>query len=97
MSRSLVERRLSQVSERLRALREELRVIDEQFTQLSEDADEAQLRALVSETPLAERDHRDARRHADAMARRRDEVATEISTLEVRQDDLLDQLISEWS
>jgi hypothetical protein len=97
MSRSLVERRLSQVSDRLRALREELRVIDEQFTQLSEDADEAQLRALVSETPLAERDHRDARRHADAMARRQAEVATEISTLEARQDDLLDQLISEWS
>jgi len=95
--RSLVERRLSQVAERLRALREELRVIDEQLVQLSDDADEARLRSLVSETPLAERDHREAQRHADAMAARRDEVASEIAAHEARQDELLDKLLSEWS
>ena len=66
--RSLVERRLAEVSDRLRALREELRIIDEQLVHLGDDADDARLRALVSETPLADREHRDAHRHADAMA-----------------------------
>jgi hypothetical protein len=90
--RSLVERRLTEIGGRLRALREELRVIDEQLQHLGDEADDAGLRALVSETPLAEKEDREARRHADAMARRRDEVAGSIVTLEVRLDELLDQL-----
>ena len=92
MHRSLVERRLREVGGRLRALREELRVIDEHLQHLGEEADDAGLRALVSETPLAEKEDREARRHADAMARRRQEVAGSIVTLEARQDELLDQL-----
>ena len=92
MHRSLVERRLTEVGGRLRVLRDELRVIDEQLQHLGEEADDARLRALVSETPLAEKDDRDARRHADAMARRRQEVVGSIVTLETRLDELLDQL-----
>ena len=92
--RSLVERRLAEVSGRLRALREELRVIDEQLVHLGDDADDARLRALVSETPLADREHREARRHADAMARRRAEVVESISVLEIRSDELLDRLLA---
>jgi hypothetical protein len=94
MHRSLVERRLAEVSGRLRALREELRVIDEQLVHLGDDADDARLRALVSETPLADREHREARRHADAMARRRAEVVESISVLEIRSDELLDRLLA---
>jgi hypothetical protein len=90
--RSLVERRLTELGGRLRVLREELRVIDEQLQHLGEEADDARLRALVSETPLAEKEDRDARRHADAMARRRQEVVGSIVTLEARLDELLDQL-----
>jgi chromosome segregation ATPase len=90
----LVERRLSAVGHRLRSLRDELRILDEQYAQLSDEADEARIRSLVSETPLAERNHRDAQRHADAMAARRTEVLTSISELEARQDELLDQLTS---
>jgi hypothetical protein len=92
--RSLVERRLAEVSDRLRALREELRIIDEQLIHLGDDADDARLRALVSETPLADRDHRDARRHADAMSGRRAEVVDAIATLEARSDELLDRLMA---
>jgi hypothetical protein len=90
--RSLVERRLAEVSDRLRALREELRIIDEQLIHLGDDAYDAHLRALVSETPLADREHRNARRHADAMGRRRAEVVDTIATLEARTDELLDRL-----
>jgi hypothetical protein len=88
----LVERRLSDIAGRLHALREELRVIDEQVVQLADEADDTRLRSLVSETPLADRDFRDAQRHADAMSRRRAEVVETIERLEVRQDELLDAL-----
>jgi hypothetical protein len=92
MSRSQVERRLTEVSERLRQLREELRVADEQLAHLAELADEARLRALVSETPLSDREHTDAQRHADVMQRHRQEVLETITRLEATQDELLDRL-----
>jgi len=95
MSQSLVERRLSEVSGRLRQLREELAVSEEQLAHLAETADDARLRALVSETPLADREHQDAQRHADAMQRHRAEVLEGIARLEVTQDELLDRLVAE--
>jgi hypothetical protein len=97
MSRSQVERRLREVSERLRRLREELRVADEQLTQLTEEADEARLRSLVSETPLSDREHHDAHRHAEAMQRHRQEVLETITRLETTQDELLDRLVAQSS
>ena len=86
------ERRLTQVASRLRALRAELAVIDEQLTQLVDEADDLALRALVAETPSANHESNDARKHADAMRRHREHVRAEIAELEVRQDELLDRL-----
>lgn len=94
MKRSLLERRLSEISVRLRELRSELQVTDEQYLQMADEADDARLRALVSETPLAGHDHRQAQRHADAMARHRAEVVRQIEELERVQDELLDQMVS---
>ena len=93
MSRSLVERRLSEVAEQLKAVRRELSVADEQLAHLDEEATDARLRAMVSETPVAERDHREAEKHAEAMRRHRAEVANELSRLERSQDELLDRLL----
>ena len=95
MSRSLLERKLSEVTGRMQALRDELRVAEEQLQALAEEADEARIRALVSETPLAEREHAEAQRHADAMARHRAAVQAELDDLERTQDDLLDRLIAQ--
>ncbi len=95
MAKSLVERRLIEVGDRLKALRADLRVADEQLAHLAEEAEESRLRSLVSETPLAEREHREAQRHADAMERHRREVSAEIVRLEQAQDELLDRLILE--
>ncbi len=95
MSRWLVEKRLSQSAERLKQLRAELGVVDEQLLFLSESADDARLRALVSETPLADKEHREAQKHADAMGRRRAEILTAIQELERTQDELLDRLAAE--
>jgi hypothetical protein len=95
MSRSLVERRLIEVSSRLKQAREELCIIDEQLAVLSEAADGARIRALVSETPLADREHLEARKHSDAMARSRAAVVASINELEGTQGRLLDQLVVE--
>jgi uncharacterized protein (DUF342 family) len=97
MSKRLLERRLADVAERLKQLRAELTVAAEQLSSLEDDAAEARLRALVSETPLAEREHHEAQRHADAMLRHRAEVQSSIEQLERRQDELLDRLVAEIS
>lgn len=92
MSRNLIERRLTEVHRRLQRAREELAVADEQLAALAEAADDARLRSLVSETPLADKEHREAQRHADAMARSRAAVLESIAELERSQDQLLDRL-----
>ena len=97
MPRSLLERRLTEVADRLRELRRELLVSDEQLGHLVEQADDARVRALVSETPIAEQEHREAQRHAEAMSRHRADVQAEIDRLERSQDDLLDRLSAELS
>lgn len=81
-----------EVTGRLKRLREELSVAAEQLARLADDADDARLRSLVSETPLADRDHRDADRHAEAMRRHHAAVVAEIRELERSQDELLDRL-----
>jgi hypothetical protein len=95
MSRSLIERRLREASSRLKRAREELAVIEEQLAFLADAADEARLRALVSETPLANREYQDAQRHADAMDRSRRAVLASIAELQLAQDQLLDRLVIE--
>lgn len=95
MNRNLLERRLRELSAQLRELRRELELVDEQLASLADVADDARLRSLVSETPLAEREHREATRHADAMRRHRDEVIIDIARLEQQQDELLDRLIAD--
>lgn len=95
VSRTLLERKLSSATNRLRELREELAVADEQLGALVETADDARIRALVSETPLSGRDHREAQRHAEAMQRHRAELVRRIEELERAQDDLLDRLVAE--
>jgi predicted nucleic acid-binding Zn-ribbon protein len=93
VSKRLVERKLRQVGSRLRALREELRIIDEQYEHLADDAHDKELRALVSETPAAGVEYREAQRHAEAMARHRAQVVAAIAELESRQDQLLERLV----
>ena len=91
MSRDRIERRLRGVGQQLSALRSDLRVCEEQLVQVSDEAAECRLRALVSETPLAERENREAQRHADRLRRHRDEIAARIAHLEADQDALLDR------
>jgi len=97
MSKWLVERKLSEAGDRLRQLRADLGVVDEQLAYFADAADDARLRAMVSETPMADREHRDAQKHADAMARHRAELVTQITELQRSQDELLERLFAEQS
>ncbi|MEX0666324.1 MAG: hypothetical protein WD598_16340 [Acidimicrobiia bacterium] len=97
MARSILERRLVDVSERLKRLRAELGVTQEQLVFLEEEAEDAKLRALMAETPLAEAEAHDARRHADALGGHRDALVLSIAELGREQDALLDQMAAELS
>jgi hypothetical protein len=97
MSRSILQRRLVDVSERLKRLRAELGVIQEQVAFLQDEAEDARLRALVAETPLGDAEARDAARHADAIANHRDALVQSIAELEREQDSLLDRMAAELS
>lgn len=92
MSRERIERHLQDVCSRLAALREDLRITEEQLAPLADEAEDSRLRALVSETPLAEHEHREARRHADRLRRHRQGLLDRIEELESSQDALLDRL-----
>ena len=92
MATWLAERRLAQNAARIAELRHELAQIEEQCALVASEADDQALRALVSETPLAEFEAADARRHASALDRHRLHLVDEISDLERRQDELLDRI-----
>ena len=97
VSQSILERRLVDVSDRIKRLRAELAVTEEQLAFLEEEAEDARMRALVSETPLADVEARDSRRQADALTRQRDALARSIAALQREQDDLLDRMSAELS
>jgi len=97
MTRTILQRRLVDVSERLKRLRAELAVTNEQVSFLEGEAEEFRLRALMSETPLADAEARDARQQADTMARYRDTLIVQIGRLQREQDELLDRMAAELS
>jgi hypothetical protein len=88
----LIERRLKANGQRLKALRQELAEMSEQRNQLSDEAEDHRLRALLSDSPFDALEAKESGRHANAFGRRRAEIVTEIAKLETKQDDLLDQL-----
>ncbi|MDA8293224.1 MAG: hypothetical protein M0040_02505 [Actinomycetota bacterium] len=92
MRRRTVERRLRTLGARLAAARAELELLDQQRAVLDDQADEAHLDALVSESPMAVREDAEARRHAEALARTRRDLEATIAELERRQAELLWQL-----
>ncbi|HEX7520759.1 MAG TPA: hypothetical protein VF441_01740 [Acidimicrobiia bacterium] len=97
MSQSILQRRLVDVSERLKRLRAEVAVTEEQLVYLEDEAEDARMRALVAETPLADVAARDTRRHADVQARHRDALRRSIAELERESDTLLDRMAAELS
>ena len=97
MSRSIIERRLVDISERLKRLRADRAVTIEQLAFMEDDAEDKRLRSLVAETPLADVEAREARRHSDALAGHRADLERSNRELEAEQDSLLDRMAAELS
>jgi cell division septum initiation protein DivIVA len=91
--RGNVQKRLEEVRDEVRRLREELRVLDEQVTYQQELADEAATKAIVAETPLADRERHSAMEDLRRTRRHRDEVADRLTDLDAEQDELLERLL----
>lgn len=91
-----------EISERLAALSGEiaeeqtqLRILEEQVTFQQEVAEEARIRALVSETPLADRESREASDDLARLVRSRDDVLRRLSELRAEQDTLLERMLAD--
>jgi len=91
-SAAAIERRLADVGAELRRLREDLRIAEEELAHFRAEADDARLRAIVSDRVEAPRHEREAQKSVAAIERQRNHVAAEIQRLEAAQDELLDQL-----
>ena len=62
-----LEKRLMEISRRIKKEKEDLLVAEEQLISLINDADEARIRSLVSETALSDTDRRDSARQSENM------------------------------
>jgi hypothetical protein len=90
------------ISERLAALSEEiaeeqtqLRILDEQIVFQQDVSEEARIRALVSETPLADRESREAADDLRRLVRSRDDALARVGELRAEQDSLLERMMTE--
>lgn len=90
--RGNVQKRLADVRDELRRQREALGVLDEQVSHAAGVADDAATRAVVSSTPLADRERRRAEDDLRRVRRERDEVAARVAALLAEQDALLDRM-----
>lgn len=90
--RWLVERRLRGLTDSVRRAIAELAVLDEQIVQVSEEAEDARIRSLVAETPLADHENFHAQRSAETLLKARAAVASKLAAMRAEQDRLLDEL-----
>tara|TARA_B110000014_G_scaffold96549_1_gene66307 strand:+ start:599 stop:820 length:222 start_codon:yes stop_codon:yes gene_type:complete len=67
-------------------------LLDEQVAHFSDEAETARIYALVSETPISERTHQRAARHADVISQQRNQLVARLAELEGQQDALLDRI-----
>lgn len=87
--------RLSSLSAEIAEERTQLRILEEQVVFQSEVADDARIRALVSETPVADRESRTAADDLRRLIRSRDEALLRLADLRAEQDRLLERLYAE--
>ena len=89
-----ISRSLADLGDRLARARQDLRIAEEQLVFQRDVREDARIRMLVSETPLAERDFRIARDDYERLERERTRLQAEIADLRREQDRLLDRMIA---
>jgi hypothetical protein len=92
-----VKERLAGLSAEIAEEQMHLGILDEQLAFQTEVADDARIRALVSETPLADRESHIASDDLRRLERSRDEAQRRLGDLRAEQDSLLERMLEEVS
>lgn len=92
-SSEAIKRRLTALGVDLRAAKNEVAILDEQVVHFADAAEGARLRAMVSETPMADKEHREASKTVNNLTKDRQKWIDRVHALEAQQDALLDELM----
>ena len=90
-----IERRLVSLSAEISSLRDEVAILGEQLAFQSEVMDDSRVRALVAETPLADREFRIASDDLGRIQRVLDETKARLAGLIEERDRLLTDFLPE--
>ena len=88
-----IEKSLAEINERLVKARDELHIAEEQLLFQMDVVEDAKTRSIVSETPLADREHQEAQADLRRMMKARDDAKERIAELKKEQDRLLDRML----
>ena len=92
MKYTVVERQLKEVGKRISRYKDELAIADEQLHHLQNEAEDARMKSLVSETAIADQERREVDQQVESMNRHYQHLIAEIKNLEERQDQLLEKI-----
>ena len=90
-----IERRLLSLSDEIAALRTELLVLGEQLVFQHDVMEDSRVKALVAETPLADREFRIAEDDFRRIQRVLDEANDRLQSLRDEQDRLLGEMVEQ--
>jgi len=90
-----IAQRLRALSAEIATLQTEIGILEEQIAFQTEIADDARIRALVSETPIADRDAQVASGDLARIMRSRTDALKRLEQLRADQDGLLERMLNE--
>jgi hypothetical protein len=90
-----IAQRLRALSAEIATLQTEIGILEEQIAFQTEIADDARIRALVSETPIADRDAQVASGDLARIMRSRADALKRLDQLRADQDGLLERMLDE--
>jgi hypothetical protein len=90
-----IAQRLRALSAEIATLQTEIGILEEQIAFQTEIADDARIRALVSETPIADRDAQVASGDLARIMRSRSDALKRLEQLRADQDGLLERMLNE--
>jgi hypothetical protein len=90
-----IPQRLRALSADISTLQTDIGILEEQIAFQTEVADDAGIRAVVSETPLADREAQEASGDLALLMRSRQEALKRLQQLRDEQDSLLERLLED--
>jgi hypothetical protein len=90
-----IPQRLRALSAEIAELQTEIRILDEQIEFQSSVTEDARIRALVSETPLADREAQVADGDLARIIRSKEEAMKRLEQLRAEQDGLLERMVQD--